>query len=455
MPLPRRPLLALMGASLVSPLATRRLWAQEPDDDDPILAEVIEQELAESLTEELPPGPVSDERFLAASKRVQVVNKRDKLRQLLFKLKRQYTQKGGDALSTWPSDDRSLDYRHLLSLGARGRQRPEPFTLTHQTLTRIAAANGYMPRLRDDRRVIFGLRGCKLIDDAGVPSRRLRVAEAMPNHFDLRCIIGVWDRRRRTIAAFDGSTVPNRVQVDLHWLYAEYTRQGTPTKSPGQWMTNLLPQGLYEYEVGTHLEGARPRSRRQPGALRQVHAVPILRAQKSASYTFDEAWDYADKPVGDNIHASVYTDYFLSFSSQGCQTVEGLYRPKGFVAQGPWGQFRRALGLLDVDKNTQTTGNDLERFAYMLSTGREARIHAARRRRSPSVLARIRFGSRGDRARAVQVHLAQAGLLNSAPDGHFGRDSSIALIELQKRRGLPTDGVATPELARALRIRGW
>ncbi len=456
MEISRRPLLALWGAAMLSPLANRNAWGQDADTapQDATLDEIIEQELAESLTEALPAGPVSDDAFVNATRRMRAVDKRVKLRQLLKKLEREFRQKG-DAISTWPTDERSVDYRHLLALGSRGRRRPEPFSLTHASLLSLSRANEYEPRLRETRRVVFGLRGCEIADADGVHQRKVRLIESMPNHFDRRCVIGVWDRRRRTVAVFAGSTVPNRVQVELHWLWAEYERQGQPTKSPGQWMTNLLPQGLYEYEIGTHLEGARPRSRRQPGALRQIKATPVLRAQRSASYTFDEAWDYAPEPVGDNVHASVYSDYFLGFSSQGCQTILGNYAPRGLRAQGAWAQFRRALGLLPIDQNTQTTGNDCERYPYLLTTGREARLHAESRTRRRASLRRLRTGSRGADVLALQRRLAREDLLRSAPDGHFGRDTMIALLEMQKAQRAPTDGVITPELARTFDLPGW
>ncbi|MEM7674773.1 MAG: peptidoglycan-binding domain-containing protein [Myxococcota bacterium] len=445
MALARRPFLALCGAAMFGPDA-RRAFAQEAV--DPMLEELIEQELAESLNETLPPKPLERGAFLAASRNIQTINKRDKLRELLIILKREYEKKG-DRISTWPADERSLDYRHLLALKGRARYSRKPFTLTHTILTRLASANGYMTRIQDDRRVIFGLRGCRIARATNAAQRSVRLVEAIPNHFERRCVLGVWDRRRRTVAVFEGSTVPNRVQVDLHWLWADYERRGTATKSPGLWMTNLLPQGLYEYDVGTHLEGAWPRSRRQPGSLRQVDAVPVLRARNSASYTFDEHWDYASKPVGDNIHASVYTDYFIGFSSQGCQTVAGNYRPRGYIDRGAWSSFRRALGLLSIDKNTQTTGNDHERFAYMLTTGREARLHATAPRSVRATLTRARIGTRGREVMAVQRVLARQGLLDRAPNGHLDRSTAVALIEFQRLRGVPTDAVITPEFIRA------
>ncbi|MEL7369301.1 MAG: peptidoglycan-binding domain-containing protein [Myxococcota bacterium] len=439
MELARRPFLALCGATVLGSGA-RRAWAE--DVTDPMLEELIEQELAESLAETLPPKPLDRGAFLAASRNLQTVNKRDKLRQLLIVLKREYAKRG-DRISTWPADARSLDYRHLLALGSRAKHRTRPFTLTHTVLTRIAMANGYTDRIQKDRRVIFGLRGCRIVKSSD--RNTVRLVEAIPNHFERRCVLGVWDRRRRTVDVFEGSTVPNRVQVDLHWLWAEYERKGTPTNSPGLWMTNLLPQGLYEYEVGTHLEGAWPRARRQPGSLRQVDAVPVLRARNSASYTFDEHWDFAEKPVGDNIHASVYTDYFIGFSSQGCQTVAGNYRPRGFRARGEWASFRQALGLLNIDRNTQTTGNDHERFAYLLTTGREARLHATAPRSIRAKMARARIGTRSKDVMAVQRVLAREGQLNQAPDGHFDRATAVALVEFQRQRGVPTDAVVTPE----------
>ncbi len=461
MKLSRRPFLTLCGASMLSPLLIERMtspaWAQDDGSDeiDPILAEVLQQEMAESLTEQLLPESDSEVTFLAASRGMGGIARRDKLLQLLTKFNKAYRAEG-DGISTWPEDEKSLDYRHLAELGDRGGARTDTFVLNHRSLLRLSIANGYSPRLAGTRRVVFGLRGCRIVSGAGRHRSSVRLVEATPNHFDRRCVIGVWDRRRRTVAVFEGSTVPNRVQVELHWLWAQYQREGRRVDNPGQWMTNLLPQGLYEYEVGTHLAGAMPRRRRQPGALRQVIAVPVLRAQNSASFTFDETWDYATKPVGDNIHASVYDDYFIGFSSQGCQTVLGNYKPKGLRANGPWRQFRRALNLLAIDRNTQTTGNDCERYPYLLTTGREARLHASARPQAEAAgLRRVRYGSQGPHVLAVQRLLARRDLMTSEPSGLFDRDSVVGWIEFQKQNDLPADAVVTASIARQFSLPNW
>ncbi|MEO1336315.1 MAG: peptidoglycan-binding domain-containing protein, partial [Myxococcota bacterium] len=56
----------------------------------------------------------------------------------------------------------------------------------------------------------------------------------------------------------------------------------------------------------------------------------------------------------------------------------------------------------------------------------------------------------GFMALQAQRALKKEGLLASTVDGKFGRDSAVAVLEFQKRKGLPRDAVITPKIAAML-----
>ena len=444
--------MTVAGATAIAPLVSRSAWATLSRAER---AAVIRQALAESLTE---PMLLPDRSFASYERALQRARPSARQRaasRTLRLLERRFAERRG-RMSTWPDDDKSIDYRHLLSLGSTGSASPAIFTLNHGTLARIAEANAYTPRLQEFRRVMFGLRGCEIVEASGTYQPTVRLKESTPDHFGRRCVIGIWDRFDARIAVFSGSTVPNRLHVELHRQYARWRkasrdgRRRTQVTDPGVWRTHLLPQGLYDYRVGTHLPQAD--TSRQPGALMLAKPAPVLRAASGLSYTHTEQWDYLDYPPGNGIHASVYLTDFLKFSSAGSQTVYGRYLPAGRRATGPWGHFRNALELEPIDPATGRTAGNGQEIPYMLTTGREARVHAFSLRRDITPLLRLRYGSRGPRAEAAQRALAGLGLLKSDVDGKFGRDSAVAVLELQRKRGLPRDAVITPELRRALGI---
>ncbi|MEM7674772.1 MAG: peptidoglycan-binding domain-containing protein [Myxococcota bacterium] len=437
----RRWFLAAIGATALAPTRAREAWAQIRG---AALDAMIEQQLAESLSE---PLVLNDRRtfatFAQAARLARPDVKRRILRTHLPRLERSLRRRG-ERINPWPADKDSIDYRHLLALGRSGRAQSATFSLNHGALRSLAASNGYEQRIAEFPKVAFGLRGCQIVAASAGPQRYVRLKEARPNHVHRRCVIGVWDRVEATVAVYEGSTVPDRTQVSLHRQYVQFLRKTPNIADPGLWQVNLLPQGLHDYRIGTHL-GDGPRRHHQPGALLQLKPSPVLRAHRTLSYRHDETWDYARYPVGDNIHASMYLRSFLEFSSMGAQTVYGRYWPPGARPTGPWQHFRKNLGIDD-----RQTSPPVE-IPYLLTTGREARIHAHGFGR-PGALIHIRYGSRGYRAMQVQNALKKEGLLASTVDGKFGRDSAVAVLEYQKRRGLPRDAVVTPKIAAMLGI---
>jgi len=67
----------------------------------------------------------------------------------------------------------------------------------------------------------------------------------------------------------------------------------------------------------------------------------------------------------------------------------------------------------------------------------------------------LQIGHQGSRVRALQEALGEAGVLDAKYDGYFGRDTETAVIDLQRARGLPINGIAGTEVADALGLTGY
>jgi outer membrane protein OmpA-like peptidoglycan-associated protein/peptidoglycan hydrolase-like protein with peptidoglycan-binding domain len=268
------------------------------------------------------------------------------------------------------------------------------------------------------------------------------VREIAPNHIDNRCIIGVWDSTTNKIVAFQASTVPN-------WEYMEAYRQDHADKA------NMLPTGKYSMVVGTH----RPKKKdskgklvdnpkRVQGALRNDQTVVVLRSEDDLSYTVRDTWDKT--VANDNIHASIIktnsgTSTVPDYSSAGCNTIPGT--SLNDTPEGTWAEFRAALGL----DNAKPTKNDGKKFAYVLLTGRDARLAASGK--DQLAPARLRFGSNGSDVRSIQEALAKHAkkYYSDKADGDFGAGTAMAFIKYQKDRdGGTADGIVTPTDAAAL-----
>ena len=336
----------------------------------------------------------------------------------------------------WASDAESPDYRHL---GAPIDT--TPFVLNGTCIGRLIQLNRF-PVDGVDAKVIFGLRGCTLDTNQTTFADSVSVREIVPNHIDNRCIIGIWDSTNNKVVAFQASTVPN-------WEYMEAYRQDHADKA------NLLPSGKYNMVVGTH----RPKKKdakgnlidnpnRVQGALRNDQTVVVLRSEDDLSYTVKDTWDKT--VANDNIHASIIkmntgTSTVPDYSSAGCSTVPGT--STGDTPAGVWGEFRAALGL----DNTNPTKNDGKRFAYVLLTGRDARLVASGSEQL--VPTRLRFGSNGAEVRSLQEALTKHAkkYYTDKPDGDFGASTAMAFIKYQKDRDSgKADGIVTPTDATAL-----
>jgi hypothetical protein len=67
----------------------------------------------------------------------------------------------------------------------------------------------------------------------------------------------------------------------------------------------------------------------------------------------------------------------------------------------------------------------------------------------------LQIGHQGARVKALQEALGREGLLEGKFDGYFGRDTETAVIDLQRARDLPINGIAGPEVADALGLTGY
>ena len=334
----------------------------------------------------------------------------------------------------WASDADSIDYRHLSTA-----MDTRPFDLTSDELDRLSRFNRFAYTAADQR-VVFGLRGCTLDADVATPQAKVTVREVEPNHIDSRCVIGVWDRTAKTVVAFQASTVPN-------WEYMEVYREDHGRKA------NLLPTGRYRLTVGTHRArrknsagGVVDNPGRIQGALRNDEEVVVLRSEDDLTYTVRDTWDRT--VPNDNIHPAIVApnagnSTVPDFSSAGCSTIPGASVSDTPV--GSWAAFRIALGL----NNANPRANDGQSFAYLLLTGREARLAAA----GNTTLGRLRFGAHGDDVRLLQEALIRhpKKYYKGKVDSDFGAGTSMAFIRYQRdNAGGAADAIVAPADATAL-----
>ncbi len=337
----------------------------------------------------------------------------------------------------WAADTLSPDTRHLAT-----PIDTTPFVLNGTLIARLAQLNRFA--FADvDAKIVFGLRGCTLDSSQRTFVDSISVREIAPNHTDNRCVIGVWDSATGKVVAFHASTVPN-------WKYMEAYRQNHSRKA------NLLPCGKFDMVVGTH----RPTKKnekgevvanpgRVQGALRNNKRVVVLRSEDDLTYTVNDTWD--ETIAFDNLHPGIVAvnsgaSTVPDFSSAGCNTIPGA--SKSDVPSGDWAAFREALGL----DNAHPTKDDGKRsFAYVLLSGRDARVTATMK--EALAPARLRFGSSGADVRALQEALANhpKSYFKGTSDGSFGSGTAMAYIRYQKDRdGGAADCIVTPADATAL-----
>lgn len=322
---------------------------------------------------------------------------------------------------SWAADAASCDYAHLGAGLPVGMQ----FSFTSADLELLCALNNFPVQDSGGTPVLFGLRGAGIVQGGSGGDGNWRdevvLKNIRPNHHEIRCVMGAWDRQLGKIAVYPASTVPHAEAV-VSWF---------ETQQSG----NLLATGFYRYICGVH--NGRPGCFLLRKSVSEKRVVIVRRSEDDLIY---EGSDRVHKMApGDNIHPS-FSSETSWFSSFGCQVVVGSATSSG-AHSGPWAKFRRSAGLTDGD------GDPGKAFTYVLLTGQEALQASDARRRNlapshPEVLAlrRLRFGSSGPRVKALQTQLGQS------DDGDLGPGSAEALHVKQRSLSNRSDGIYTPAL---------
>ncbi len=290
----------------------------------------------------------------------------------------------------WVANDANHpDYTHLPP-DAKGR----PFDLTADDLDVLIRLNRFAPEKGGHGRVLFALRGARLLGDTHAQENvtAVRAIDVRPNHVDFRCVIGVYDFASRKLSAYTASSVCNAgAVVACYNFYAGFT-----TKKQG----NILPTGCYELCVGTHFGSVQV-----PGVFRlgngpvpaQASKHAVLRTGNDVTLGTQDIWDPC-KP-SDNLHPAFGN---TRFSSLGCLTVRGTYSNRH---EGEWAKLRKAAGLVSGQ-------GDGTRYDIVLLTGLDAATIAGMREAGAeeadvaAALSCLRQGSRGEEVRRLRTQLA-------------------------------------------------
>jgi hypothetical protein len=314
-------------------------------------------------------------------------------------------------LHSWPAADRAPDYAHLAVLPLKA----PAFTLSAGVLRLLAQRNSFGLTKTSRPVIVFGLRGCRIAD--GAPShpwaKEHALEAASPSHLSSSCVLGLWRTADDHIAVYRASTVPA-----VAHMYMSLGERGVGA--------SLLPTGLYNYSVGTHL-ASKPKSI-QRGALRIASGYVVLRTAKDLSYD-----PYADTTAwtrgeAHNIHAGGAADVF---SCAGCQVVPGGYSGEGrSVATGQWSTFQTAAGLVDANDSKPS-------FLYMLLTGQEAALAFHGGAAFENGYYRLRPGSSGGDVADLQKRLIKdhpGAVPGLSANGSFDlRTSFAALIDRENQ----------------------
>ncbi len=320
----------------------------------------------------------------------------------------------------WATDKESPCYWHLLRDGQPSLNVDKSFVLTRRELDLIIDANAYRPVAHGDV-IAFGIRGATIRGGEKVENAdSLPLEDARPNHLNYRCVVGWYYRKTGKISAYTGSTVP----------WHAYMSKGLTH--------NLLPPGCYVYKLGTHRPANQsnwltPALRLSDRQLSESGRVTVLRNTDDLIFDYDDRWHECNP--SDNVHCAYST---TGFSSLGCQTI------KGGKTDGLWADFARHMRTLPPSA----------RVDYVLFTGAEGSIAASLTKGGVTPdktavlnsLARLRFGSEGERVNRLQAKL------KVATSGYFDAATKTALLAYQDEHDLTSDGIYTPTLDTKL---GW
>ncbi len=297
------------------------------------------------------------------------------------------------------------------------------FEITAEHLEQLCELNEFP--VRRDGIVFLGFRGCLPLQPGDHTFRRAQRLEAAEvDHVHPRCTLLQWLPAQGVFAIYPGSTVPHRSAI------VKARRAG------GRGANQLLTGYFADFRKGIHKAG----SRSAHPAFKQTGSRPYRRTADDPDYDLDDPVEI-DNP-GDNLHAawcgSVNAEHF---ASAGCQVVVGYPRCPARGDQpsvGPWREFQERAYAQPQD-----------RFGYVLLSATDAKRIALA---GPEGMERVRFGSRGERARRVQEALAARGFYEGEVDSDFGPRSLVALLKFQQVVFGPRgdDGICGPLTAEAL-----
>jgi len=279
--------------------------------------------------------------------------------------------------------------------------------------------------------IVFGLRGCQPVDQAGTGfAGEHEIVMTPVNYRTMNCTLGQW-KPKDGFAVFPGSTVPQGTIV-----FSRRSRNGVGV--------NQMGCGRYKkYEAGWH---KRREQSNGHWALRQECAITIQRTADDVDFDLDDRWEVG-RIAGDNIHCAFHMVANGSipdarFSSAGCQTVAGTLR-KGVRGseRGPWRKF--------IDPFLNTLGNQ-KTTEYVLFNASEALQMVKSQCRGKSVI--LRMGSTGPLVRKLQQALGRKLNRTVSVDGDFGPGTFQLVIDFQAAKfgNDADDGIVGSETASEL-----
>lgn len=308
----------------------------------------------------------------------------------------------------------------------------KPFTFSAATLARLSESCAY-PLFGE--KILFGIRAGKLVD--APYGKWLPEVTLVENELDgenLRCLLGIWNRTTGEIALFPASTIPH-----ISW-------QEKQIATPEKQVANALGSGAYHYLVGAHEPNHRPF---EEGAFRLSRAQPVLAwrfYQSNHQYRLNCATATLSV-VNDHIH-SAQSELKLdgiSFSSAGCQVIEGDHRPPA-MPTGWYQQFRIYAGQSAMPSPLEIGLS----YRYLLTHARHLEAIS-----QGDCSLRLLQGSVGMPVRQLQEALMQRQFLDEAQidKGIFNGATAAALYQYQKAEALRADGIATEQDLKKLGIK--
>ena len=319
-----------------------------------------------------------------------------------------------------------IDTAHLNTLASF-----EPFILSSAILARLAENVAYP---LTGEHLLFGIRAGKLVEGHyGQWLTDAVIAEQLLDGEQFGCLLGIWNRQTHKIALFPASTIPHRA-----W-------QQKQIEAPEKKIANCLGSGLYQYKVGAHEPEGRPF---EEGAFRLTREQPAFAwrfYEKDHRFSIEKG-----KPtlsvVNDHIHSAQSTTQIggISFSSAGCQVIEGDHTPPA-APTGFYQTFRILAG-----QSAQPSPLEIAMpYQYLLTHARHLELIAA----GENSL-RLLQGSRGMNVRLLQEALMREGYLdeNVIDKGTFNGHTAEALYCYQQASDIRADGIATMAVLKKLGI---